>query len=80
LLEDVQRTRQQGYTVSLEDAALGIAAVGAPIRDHSGKIVAAISLSGLASRYDPQRIEQLAQIVTANASALSYQMGFRERS
>lgn len=80
LMEDVQRTRREGYTVSMEDVVLGIAAVGAPVYDHTGKVVAAISLSGLASRYGPQRVQELAQIVIANASALSNQMGYREKS
>jgi DNA-binding IclR family transcriptional regulator len=78
LQEDVNRTRQQGYVVSLEDASLGIAAVGAPVRDHSGEVIAAVSLSGMVARYAPERICELADVLLSNAKTLSHQMGFRE--
>ncbi|MBN1148210.1 MAG: IclR family transcriptional regulator [Anaerolineales bacterium] len=78
LLEDVRCTRQQGYLVSLEDASLGIAAIGAPVCDHAGNVFAAISLSGLVARYSPQRIPELACLLADSARNLSRQMGFRE--
>ena len=77
LQEDARRTRVQGYVVSLNDAMLGIAAVGAPIYDHAGCVVASISLSGLSSRYDPKRVSELAKIVVASAERFSRQLGYR---
>jgi DNA-binding IclR family transcriptional regulator len=53
----------------------GIAAVGAPVYDHSVKVVAAISLSGLSSRYGPEHISDLAQIVTETADRFSRELG-----
>lgn len=38
--------RDRGYAISDEDLVLGIAALGVPIRDPSGVVVAALSLSG----------------------------------
>lgn len=78
LYTDVRCTRQQGYVVSMEDASLGIAAVGAPVRAHSGEVIAAISLSGLVARYGAVRIEELAKVVVTTTRSLSRQMGFRE--
>jgi DNA-binding IclR family transcriptional regulator len=78
LHEDVNRTRQQGYVVSLEDASQGIAAVGAPVLNHKGEVIAAISLSGMVARYGPERIHELAQVLLTNSKTLSRQMGFRE--
>jgi len=78
LQEDVKLTRQMGYVVSLEDASIGIAAVGAPVFNHKGEVVAAISLSGMAARYGPERIQELAQVLLTNSKSLSHQMGFRE--
>jgi DNA-binding IclR family transcriptional regulator len=59
LLEDVENTRRQGYVVSMNDVNLGIAAVGAPVYDHTGRVVASISLSGLSTRYGPEHIAEL---------------------
>lgn len=78
LQEDIMRTRGQGYVVSIEDASLGIAAVGTPVRDHSGEIIAAISLSGMVARYSPERIRELAEVLLTNGTTLSRKMGFRE--
>lgn len=38
--------RERGWAVSDEDLVPGIAAVGAPVRDESGAVVASLSLSG----------------------------------
>lgn len=77
LLEDVQLTRSRGYVVSLNDVTVGIAAVGAPVYDHLRRLIASISLSGLSSRYGPERISELADIVVASARQFSRQLGFQ---
>lgn len=43
----LRAVREQGYAVSDGDIRLGIASIGAPIRDHSGAVVAALSVGGL---------------------------------
>jgi len=77
LRRDVHQTRAQGYVVSNEDVTLGIMAVGAPIYNHAGEVTAAISLSGLAARYGPARVAELAAIIVANARQLSRQFGYQ---
>jgi DNA-binding IclR family transcriptional regulator len=77
LLEDVRLTRQRGYVVSMNDATLGIAAVGAPIHDYSGRVVASLSLSGLSIRYGPEQISNLAAVILSTAGRLSRQLGYR---
>jgi DNA-binding IclR family transcriptional regulator len=76
LLEDARRTRRQGYTVSNEDVSAGIGAVGAPVYDYTGGVVASISLSGIAATYTPERITELAGAVDAAARRISRQMGY----
>jgi IclR family acetate operon transcriptional repressor len=79
LMADIQLTRERGYAVSLNDVVVGIAAVGAPIYNHTGCVIASISLSGLSSRYESEHITELANIVLATANRLSAQLGFQER-
>ncbi len=76
LIEDAHRTRRQGFVVSMNDVTLGIAAVGAPVCDHAGRVVASISLSGLSSRYQPEHIAELADVIVQTASRFSRQLGF----
>ena len=78
LRSDYQNTRQKGFVISIEDVTLGVAAVGAPIFDHNGNIIASISLSGLAAQYDSGRISSLSKVILEDARKISNQMGFRE--
>jgi DNA-binding IclR family transcriptional regulator len=80
LLKDVQQTRVRGYVVSMNDVVNGIAAVGAPVYDHSGNVTASISLSGLSIGYKPERISELARTVVETAKRISRQLGFQGRS
>jgi DNA-binding IclR family transcriptional regulator len=77
LIQDAHRTRTEGYVLSYEDVTTGIAAVGAPVRDHTDQVVASISVSGLAASYSPERIVELADAVRSGAHRLSRQMGHR---
>ncbi len=42
----LQEVRDRGYAVSNQEALLGLSCVGAPIRDYTGKVAAAISVAG----------------------------------
>lgn len=79
LVADANQTRLKGYAVSNEDVSLGIAAVGAPVRDYTKRVIASISLSGIAATYTPDRIAELAGAVAAAAHRISRQMGYSTR-
>lgn len=78
LVRDAQITRAQGYVVSDQDVTAGIAAVGAPVRDHTAEVVASISVSGLAASYTSERIGDLATCVRTAAGRVSRQMGYNQ--
>jgi DNA-binding IclR family transcriptional regulator len=46
LLTSLVEIRANGYVISDEDVTLGIAAVGAPVFDHQGRVRASVSISG----------------------------------
>jgi DNA-binding IclR family transcriptional regulator len=64
-----------GYAVCIEEFEDGLNALAAPIRDHTGQVVAAISVSGPAYRFTEQRIEHVAPDVLASATTISERMG-----
>jgi DNA-binding IclR family transcriptional regulator len=47
LRQSLRDTRAKGYAISDQDVTVGIAAVGAPVIDHSGRVCGALSISGL---------------------------------
>ena len=50
LKEELDDVREKGYAIDREELELGLTCIGAPILDHSGHAIAAISLSGPKSR------------------------------
>lgn len=69
-------TRARGYSVSDEDVTPGIAAIGAPVRNHRGELEGALSLSGLKGRILGEGSEAV-EVVLAAASESSRALGFQ---
>lgn len=55
LRRDVDLTRGQGYAHSDQDATVGIGALGVPVRDAAGRLVACVSLAGVAEEIREER-------------------------
>jgi len=73
LLADLQRTRTRGYALDQQEALVGVWCVGAPVRDHTGHPVGAISLSTIKDFFDPARTGPR---VAATAVEISHAMGW----
>lgn len=75
---DVQLTRAREYVFSLGDVVIGVAAVGAPVRDASGRVVAALSVAGISPRFGEDRLPNLIAAVQEEAKAVSVSLGWVE--
>lgn len=64
-LIELEQVRTQGYAYDQEEAVMELCCVAAPIRDHTGDIVAAMSLSVPAYRFYPNREQYRVAIITA---------------
>ncbi|HEY3058880.1 MAG TPA: IclR family transcriptional regulator [Chloroflexota bacterium] len=73
----LQRVLERGYATEREELAFGRACVAAAIRDASGLVVAATSISGPLSALDLERREgELANRVIEMADHISHKLGF----
>lgn len=63
------------YAVDLEERVPGVTCVASPIRDQSGGVMAAISVSGPTMRVNPERLAALAEEVIAFADKASGVLG-----
>lgn len=77
LRQDLERVRVRGYSVDDVENEPEVRCVGAPVFDHSARVVAALSVSGPASRVTPERIEELGRLVKRAAEEISERLGFR---
>ena len=76
LKSHLAEVRERVYAVDDEEEDEGIRCVGAPIRDHRGTVIAALSLSGLGVNFTPERIPQLVEMVKAVAARMSAHFGY----
>jgi IclR family transcriptional regulator, acetate operon repressor len=75
LAADLSAVRSRGYAVTDEELEPGLVAVAAPVYRDGAAVVAALSVSGPASRLTSDQIPQVAARCMAGASALSAVLG-----
>lgn len=76
LLSELAMIVQQGWASSAEETTSDARAVAAPVRDYRGQVVAAINIAAPAARLPDDRIPEVAELVVAQAQALSQGMGW----
>jgi DNA-binding IclR family transcriptional regulator len=76
LREELLKVGSQGYALDAEERTIGVRAVGAPVRDHSGRVVAAISAAGPAFRIAGASHELLIWQVQKLAAEFSQRLGY----
>jgi DNA-binding IclR family transcriptional regulator len=74
----IRSVRREGYSVDLEELDEGIHCMGAPIRDVTKKVIAAISISAPAIRLTKQKIKKLEVPLIETSLEISKKMGYAE--
>jgi IclR family KDG regulon transcriptional repressor len=77
LLADLKATRTRGYAHDREQTALGIECFAAPIRNHTGEPVAALSVSAMTSRLTARHTATIIAQVQWAAAESSRRLGAR---
>jgi IclR family KDG regulon transcriptional repressor len=76
LEENLSLVRAQGYAIDDMEIEEGIRCVSAPVFDHTGYVVAAISTSGPAFRLSLARIHELSKAAIKASRAISSKLGY----
>src|SRR5439155_21666783 len=76
LLAELSNIRTRGYSIDDEEIEVGLRCVAAPIRDHTGQVVAAISVAAPVQRMTKKQIQSTVPTVAAAAEAISRRMGY----
>lgn len=79
LLDELGSVSAQGFAIDNEECEPGMSCVAAPVYDTLGRAIAALSVSGPASRLSSESMHgDVGRSVLASASRLSQELGFRD--
>jgi DNA-binding IclR family transcriptional regulator len=76
-LKRMHEYAKHGYAFDLEENEDRIRCVAAPVRDATGKIKAAISVSSAAQYMDDKRMQALIADVRRTADQISHELGWQ---
>lgn len=76
LLDQLAEIREAGFATASEELEIGLNASAAPVRDHTGTVVGALSASGPAYRFDRSRMEETEADIKKAALEISQRMGW----
>jgi DNA-binding IclR family transcriptional regulator len=80
LAEALAEIRRQGYAVANEELEVGFVAIGAPVRNHSGEVIAAVSIGGPTARLTSDKIPKVARLVKETGDRISIKLGFKPKT
>jgi len=76
LLKELTRVREEGFAVDDEECSLGLRCVGAPVRDHRGRAIAALSMVAPCHRLPPEKLRAVLALVRGAADEISLRLGY----
>ena len=76
-LAELKRVRARGYATQVEELEQDFTAIGAPIFNHDGHVVAAVSAGGPSQRLPAARQREAAPLVVKAAQRISLGLGYR---
>lgn len=77
LVKHLAEVKERGYAIDDIENEEDVRCVASPIRDFSGRIIAALSVSGPSIRLTMERIHELAPLVMDTAAKISAGMGYK---
>lgn len=80
LEKEINKVRELGFSVDHEEYEIGLRGFASPIKDHQGKVIAAICLAGIAPRITEEtRIQEIISSICSAAKEISYHMSYSTR-
>jgi DNA-binding IclR family transcriptional regulator len=80
LVEELRKIRKQGYSLDQKEYEQDVECIGAPIRNHLGNTIAAISISGPQRKINTPQEKQFIGHVVKAAASVSSKMGYMENT
>ena len=75
---ELTKMRKLGFALDDEEFETGLRCIGAPVHDHTGKVIAGLSIAGPRFRITPELTPMLVQSVIHVAEDLSVTLGYNQ--
>ena len=76
LCQRLRKVKEQGFTIDREECHLGVTAIGAPIRNFYGRVIAGLAVTGPSSRFSENLIKKILEDITSTAQKISQLQGY----
>ncbi|MCL4439650.1 MAG: IclR family transcriptional regulator [Firmicutes bacterium] len=76
MISHLEKIRSQGFAINAEEMVEGVRALAAPVFDHNGRNIAALSIAGPSSRLSLERIYRLVTVLKETCASISMQLGY----
>jgi DNA-binding IclR family transcriptional regulator len=77
LMAELKEVKLQGFATDYGEQEEGVSCIAAPVRDYTGRAVAAISVSGPWIRITPERVSLLVPLLQEACARLSIALGYK---
>ena len=74
---ELTNIRKEGFATSFEERVSLGASIACPIRNHTGEIIAALSIDGLSARFTPQKTKKFIRLLKRSTTELSEKLGYK---
>jgi len=78
LMDELRKIRRKGYAFDFKESEPDVECIAAPIRDHLGNVIAALSISGPQKKINTPKENQFVSEVVKAAAFISSKLGHAE--
>jgi len=79
LEKELCKVREQGFALDREEHEKDVRCIAAPIKNHQGNVIAAVSISGPAFRMDVNKQDNLREALIQTSKKISQRLGYNEK-
>ncbi len=79
LENEIEKIQKVGYEIDDEENENEIRCLAAPIKDHNGKVISAISISGPSYRFNTAQQKIMIKALVKTAKQISLKLGFKDK-
>ncbi|MBA1337122.1 MAG: Transcriptional regulator, IclR family [Firmicutes bacterium] len=76
LIRELKEVREKGFAVDNQEREEGVKCIAAGVKNRTGRVVAAVSISGPVDRFGDNRMGELVEMVKKCAASISTELGY----